>query len=157
LHAPELVVRIGEFSEVEFKPKKNGEKVVRAAAEAIGRDVPSRLVKQAPSLDAMTARALAVVLSADSYGGAFPGLGGRVSIDGDVVHVQGDLDSYRMHISTGSVFRESDGRQILVDVDGFRSELMAGVSFGGVGDLLAQILVLAEDRKHTQALTTTTE
>jgi hypothetical protein len=34
---------------------------------------------------------------------------------------------------------------------------MAGVSFGGVGDLLAQILVLAEDRKHTQALTTTTE
>src|SRR3982074_191165 len=65
----------------------------------------------------------------------FRGLARRVSIDGEVLHVRGDLDSYRVLIATGSVFRESDGRQIFVDVEGFRSAPMAGVDFGGVGDV----------------------
>src|SRR5438045_9284001 len=39
LNEPELLSRVGEISGVEFIPKENAEKVVEAAAQAVGRGV----------------------------------------------------------------------------------------------------------------------
>jgi hypothetical protein len=41
LKDPELLSRVGEICEVDFKPKSNGQKVIRAAAEAIGKPDPT--------------------------------------------------------------------------------------------------------------------
>src|SRR6185369_7214460 len=61
---PELAARVVEISEVDFKPKANGQKVIRAAAEAAG--VPDPTVKSpaaAPRFEDLVARALSAALS----------------------------------------------------------------------------------------------
>ena len=41
LNDPELMARVAEIPEVKFKPKKNCDKVLRAAAEALGKEAPA--------------------------------------------------------------------------------------------------------------------
>jgi hypothetical protein len=50
LAKPELTARLGEIADVQFKPKKNGEKVIRAAAEAIGKPDPTANPPSAPAM-----------------------------------------------------------------------------------------------------------
>jgi len=159
LNDAELTARVGEIAEVEFKPKKNGEKAVRAAAEAVGRPdpTPAKPSQPMPSLDALTARAMAVVFSSQAWGGLPPQVAARVRIEGEIVHIRGDLDTYRMHISTGAVFRESDVKRVYVATEKAIPAPLGGMNLGGVAELLAQVLVLAEDAKHISALTAVTE
>ena len=79
-------------------------------------------------------------------------LASRIRIAGEIVHVRGDLDSYQVHISTGAIFRDSDGQRV---------NIMNAVSllgspsvpeFGGVTELFSHVLILAEDAKHATAL-----
>jgi hypothetical protein len=105
-----------------------------------------------PSLDTLTARALGVVLSAQSAGGVSPEIAERVRMDSEIVYIRGDLDTYRMHISTGAIFRESDGRRVHVAIERTSLAGTPGNQFGGVGELLTQILILAEDSRHAQSL-----
>jgi hypothetical protein len=153
LNDADLTASVGGIAEVEFKPKKNGEKVVRAASEAIGKVDPVEGPRTPlPSLDTLTARALGVVLSAQSAGGVSPEIAERVRMDSEIVYIRGDLDTYRMHISTGAIFRESDGRRVHVAIERTSLAGTPGNQFGGVGELLTQILILAEDSRHAQSL-----
>jgi hypothetical protein len=154
LNDASLTSMVGAFQQVQFKPKANGEKVVRAAAQGVGAPDPTAVPpKPAPSLDELTARALAVALT--PLGSPLSAeLAGRVRIEGTVVHVRGDLDSYRLHISTGAIFRDRDGLRIHVKPE---HPPVWTFDFGGMRDLLSNIIALAEDASHPEALTATRE
>jgi hypothetical protein len=62
-----------------------------------------------------------------------------------------------MHVSTGAVFRESDGLRIHVNVERNGFAVVPVPDFGGIGELLSQLLILAEDAKHAGALTNAVE
>jgi hypothetical protein len=154
---PELLTKIGEICEVKFKPESNGQKVIRAAAEAVGK--PDPMAKRSvlpPSLDSLIMRALTTVLSPGSslVSGE---LAARIQINGDVVHVRGDLDSYRVHVSTGAIFRDSDGQRVNVADSDLRFGSIDVPEFGGVTELLRHILSLIQDSKHPTALSSYSE
>ncbi len=153
LSDPNLRARVGAISQVQFKPKSNGEKVIRAAAEAAGQPDPTaKPPAPAPSLDAITARALAAALSPERSAAIAPEIAGRIRMDGGIINIRGDLDTYRVHISTGAVFRKSDGKRVHIAAEHFPVAASAVPDFGGIATLLNSILVLAEDRKHSDAL-----
>jgi hypothetical protein len=151
---PELEAKVAEISEVEFKPKTNGQKLIRAAAEAAG--MPDPTVKPPvarPRFEDLAARALSAVLSSVNTQFA-PSLAARVEVGAEVVHVRGKLDTYEIHISGGAIFRQSDGRQVHIE----RSALPQHTpiqfpGLGGMTDLLRHVLILAEDDKNAAALT----
>ena len=142
--SPDMLAQIRELRAVNFKPASNGEKVVRAAREAIGEPHP-------PSLDSLIARALTAVLSPGTSFG-LGDLTSRIHVDGEVVQVRGDLDSYRVHISTGAIFRNSDGQRVIVTDLRSRFARVDVLNFGGTKELLQHILVLAEDAQNRAAL-----
>jgi hypothetical protein len=153
-----LIARVTEICEVDFKPKENGEKVVRAVAEALGREEPAaKRPTPALSLDALAAHALATMLNPATCTCAPPRVAERVWIDGLIVHICGDLDTYRMHVSTGAIIRERDGRRVHATVEDVMPVTIKDRDVGGVAEMLAQILILAEDAKHVHAVTTTPE
>ena len=154
---PELLARVSEICEVEFKPKSNGQKVIRAAAEAIGKPDPTvKPPAPLPSLDSLIARALAVALSPVNSA-VSPELAGRIRIDGGIVYVRGDLCAYQVHISTGAIFRDSDGKRVHIPTSVSQLSPIAVPEFAGITELFRGILVLAEDAKHAAELTTTSE
>jgi len=153
LQNPELLTRVGEICDVNFKPASNGQKVIRAAAEALGKSEPTvRQRLPPPSLDALIARALTAALSPGSslVSGE---LASRIRIAGEIVHVRGDLDSYQVHISTGAIFRDSDGQRVNITNAVSRLGSFNVPEFGGVTELFSHVLILAEDAKHASALT----
>jgi len=152
LKDPALTARVGEIAKVEFSPKKNGEKVVRAAGDAAGTSSPSPepvVPGRMPDLDEITAQALARTISAKFAGQGAPAFGDRVRVDGTVIHVRGDLDSYRVHLSSGAVFRESDGHRVHVPV--------RDMQMGGMSDILQRILMLTRDSQHSGEFTSAPE
>jgi hypothetical protein len=154
---PELLARIGEIAEVEFKPKSNGQKVVRAAAEASGKPDPtSKPTTPAPSLDSLMSRALAAALAPASSLVAAE-LSERIQVGKEIVYVRGDLDAYEVHISTGAIFRSSDGKRVHISAAVPRLRAIAVPDFAGITELFGQILILAEDAKHAAELTATSE
>jgi hypothetical protein len=145
---PVLAAASAGIAEVEFKPKRNGEKVLRAAAETAGRPDPAPPRPQPmPGLDELTARALRAAL--DPRGSPMAaGIAGRVIVEGGLVLVRGDLDTYRVHISTGAVFRLSDGSRVSVAL-----EMTPGLpDIGGTGELLATVLALVRDASDPSAI-----
>ena len=154
---PELAARVAEISEVEFKPKGNGQKVIRAAAEAAG--VPDPTVKPpaaAPRFEDLVVRALSAVLSPANTLVA-PALAGRVEVGAEVVYVRGKLDTYEIHISGGAIFRQSDGRRVHIAGSVPQHMPIPFPGLGGMAELLRHVLILAEDDKNAATLTTTSE
>jgi hypothetical protein len=150
--SPDMLAQIRELRAVNFKPASNGEKVVRAAREAIGEpNPPAKAAAHPPSLDSLIARALTAVLSPGTSFG-LGDLTSRIHVDGEVVQVRGDLDSYRVHISTGAIFRNSDGQRVIVTDLRSRFARVDVLDFGGTKELLQHILVLAEDAQNRAAL-----
>src|SRR4051812_34988315 len=154
---PELLARVGDICNAEFKPKSNGQKVVRAAAEAIGKPDPTpKPVSAPPSFDSLIARALGVVLSPANSG--IPAeLASRIHIRDEVIHISGDLDKYQVHISTGAIFRSSDGKRVIISATAPKFDGFVLPEFGGIAELLTHVLILAEDAKHASALTARSE
>lgn len=153
LKDPELLARIEEICEVQFKPKANGQKVVRAAAEAAGRPDPGAAAPggAAVSLDALVSRALSAVLAPGSSLLA-PALGSRVEVRGDTAYVRGDLDTYEVNLSSGAAFRGSDGRQVRVSSK-VAWPIPGGLpDIAGITSLLGMILALTEDAKYVPEL-----
>jgi hypothetical protein len=152
----ELKAKLAAIAEVEFKPKANGQKVIRAAAEAAGLPDPA-LPPPAPLLrfDDLVTRALSAVLSPVNMMAA-PGLAGRVEVGKEVVYVRGTLDTYEVHIPGGAIFRQSDRRRVRIrgsapqDVPFSFPFPLPG--FGGVMDLMRHVLILAEDQKNASIL-----
>jgi hypothetical protein len=156
LESAELLELVRGIPQVTFKPSKNGEKVIRTAAEISGIDYTIRKSSHAaPSLDELTARALKAVLSPGACSAVLPDIAGRVSFEAEVVYIRGDLDKYRMHISTGAVFRESDGQRVHVNLIDPVPAPLARLDMGGIAELLGQMLILAQDTKHAGALSFT--
>jgi len=141
---PALTARVAEIAQVEFKPKPNGEKVLRAAAEAAGLPGPSLPAPPAPPrFEELASRALSAVA---------PSLGGRVDVGPEIVYVRGALDTYELHIAGGAIYRQSDGRRIEVQSQlppALPIPLHAG---GGVIELVKNILILADDANNATAL-----
>jgi hypothetical protein len=156
LQSAELLGIVRGIPRVTFKPAKNGEKVIRAAAEIAGIDyISEKSSPLAPSLDELTARALKAVLSPGACSALPPGIGGRVSFEAEIAYIRGDLDKYRMHISTGAVFRESDGQRVHVNLTDPIPGPLARIDMGGIAELLGQMIVLAQDAKNAGALSFT--
>ena len=156
LKDPEVTAKVAEIAEVQFTPKKNGEKVVRAAAEAAGQGSPAAPPPQPmPSFDAVLASVLAKFASAKTSSSDLNQVAARVRVEGEMVHVRGQLDTYRVHLSTGAIIRERDGRRMQVDTEA--AQLPRSASPGGAADLITQIFILAEDATHAHALRTVTE
>jgi hypothetical protein len=156
LESPDLLGIARGIPRVDFKPRKNAEKVIRAAAEISGSEYsPVKPSRPAPSLDALMARALSAVLSPGACCSLSPEVAGRVHIEAEVVHIRGDLDRYRMHISTGAIFRESDNQRVQVNVRNPEPAPFAAFNIGGISELLGQILILAEDTRHADAISLT--
>jgi len=131
--------------------------VIRAAAEATRKPDPTAKPQAAlSSLDSLIARALAAALSPGSSLVASE-LSGRIRIGTETICVRGDLDTYEVHISTGAIFRMSDGKRVHISTAVSGPEAIALPDFAGITELFRQILVLAEDAKHPAALTTTSE
>jgi hypothetical protein len=154
---PELAAMLSEISDVEFKPKANGQKVIRAAAEAAG--VPDPTVKPpsaAPQFENLVARALSAALSPTNMMVA-PTLAGRVEVGAEVVYVSGKLDKYEIHISGGAIYRQSDGRRVHIARSLAQHTPIPFPGLGGVVELLRDVLILVEDDKNAAALTTTSE
>jgi hypothetical protein len=150
--SPDMLAQIREIRAVNFKPASNGEKVIRAATEALGEsNPPTKAPAYPPSLDSLIARALTAVLSPGTSFG-LGNLSSRIHIQGEVVQVCGDLDSYRVHISTGAIFRNSDGQRVIVTDLHPRFALADVLDFGGTKELLQHILILAEDAQNRAAL-----
>jgi hypothetical protein len=149
----ELLAAVGKIPDVSFKPKNNGEKVIRAAAEATGRpDPPVKPIAPSASFDILIGRALQAALSPVNSM-VNPGVAARIEIADGVVHVRGDLDSYEVHIATGLIFRASDGRQVSVASATFEGTAIAFPNLGGMVELLGNVLALAEDGKHAGRIT----
>jgi hypothetical protein len=154
LQDSELLARMDDICGVAFKPKSNGQKVVRAAAEVIGKPDPGAGPAAAvPSFHSLVARALATAFSAQGSQ-VSPNLNGRIQVAGETVYVRGDLDSYQVNIPTGAIFRDSDGRQLHLPATVARLGPVALPDFGGIAALFGQILILAEDAKNRSALST---
>ncbi len=160
-----LRAKVAEIAEVPFKPKANGQKVIRAAAEAAGLPDPTvpysvQPPAAAPAFDDLVVRALSAALSPVNAMVA-PALAGRVEVGTEVVHVRGTLDSYDVHISGGAIFRQSDGRRVeIVAPAPQQTPLplqgpMPGVA--GMMELLRHVLMLAEDDKNAAALAIVSE
>lgn len=157
LSNPELLARVGDISQVEFKPKSNGQKVIRAAAEAIGKPEPIFKPRSVPaSFDSLIARALNAVLSPKNP--RIPAeLSSRIHVRDQIIHVRGDLDEYQVHISTGTIFRSSDGKRVIISMPASQSDRFVLPDFGGITELLRHVLILAEDARHADALTARSE
>lgn len=157
LQDTELLARVEEMIEVDFKPKSNGQKVIRAAAEATGKPDPAAQSWAAPpSLDSLVARALSAAFSpAGSLLSAE--LAGRVQVGAESVYVRGDLDSYEVHISTGAIFRASDGKRVHVRSTDAWIPATGLPNLGGIAVLVGHILILAQDAKHAAELIMTAE
>src|SRR3982750_2976121 len=97
-----------------------------------------------PSIDALIARALTAALSPGSSLVSSE-LASRIQIAGEIVHVRGDLDSYQVHISTGAIFRDSDGQRVNIMNAVSRLGSLNVPEFGGVTELFSQVLIPAED------------
>jgi hypothetical protein len=150
----DLIEKLGGILEVKFKPKANGVKVVRAAAEAAGKPDPAARPTFVPlSFDALVSHALTAVFAP---GNSFipPALAGRIESKDGIVYVRGDLDTYQVNVANGSIYRDSDGKRVSV-IKSCKPEALP--EFGGVTELLSQVLVLAEDSKHPQSLRATTD
>ena len=151
--SPELLTKIAEISAVKFKPETNGQKVIRAAAEASGKTDPTKKpLKLPPTLDSLIVRALNAALSPESSLSSNE-LAGRIQITGDIVHVRGNADSYRVHVSTGAIFRDSDGQRVKVSALDSRFGELNVPEFGGVTELFKNILILLQDSDYRTALT----
>jgi hypothetical protein len=151
---PALVARVPEICDVEFKPKANGVKVVRAAAEAAG--LPDPVIKPpvaAPRFDDLVVKALSAALSPTNMLIA-PALAGRIEVGPEIVHVRGDLDTYEIHIAGGAIYRRSDGRRVRISGNAAHDLPLPIPGLGGVMDLVRHALILAEDERNTAALST---
>jgi hypothetical protein len=148
----ELEAILGNVTQVNFKPKNHGEKVIRAAAEATGKPNPSvRPITPTVSFDIVIGRALQSALSpANSL--VNPDIAARIEVADGIIQVRGDRDSYEIHIGTRAIFRASDGKRVLVNSTAFRSHTFALPNLGGVVELLGSALLLAEDVKHASAI-----
>ncbi|MCW5983557.1 MAG: hypothetical protein KIT09_36035 [Bryobacteraceae bacterium] len=102
LKAPDLLAKVTEICEVEFKPKSNGQKAIRAAAEAVGKPDPfARTPARGPTLgiDAVEPDADRGVASGNDHGiavhdfgdgsGELGGEGGGRQSDGEEVAQHG--------------------------------------------------------------------
>lgn len=148
----DLLAKAWSISQVQFKPKDIAGKVIRAAAEANGQSDSTPLPKFVPiSSEALVSHALTAVFSPGNS--LLPAkLAGRVESHDGIVYVRGDRDTYRLHVADGSIFRDSDGRPVTVSKS---QKPEALPDFGGVTELLSQVLVLAEDAKHDGSLIAT--
>jgi hypothetical protein len=151
---PELMARVAEIPDVAFKPKANGQKVVRAAEEAAGLPgPPHELPAPAPRFEDLAQRALAAALS-PANAMVQPALAGRIEVGREVVHVRGNLDRYEVHIADGSIFRQSDGRRIRIAGPVPQPFSLPVPGMAAVLQILSHVLVLAEDDRHPGALQT---
>jgi len=134
-----LETAIARIAGVRFTPKRNGDKVLFAVSDAAGTPppAPAAAPRPVPALDDLVVRALKAVLSPGSSAFVTAGLAERIAFDGPVVRIRGDLDRYRLHVSTGQVFRESDGRQMDVAVEDQPLPLPASGIAGNLAELLA--------------------
>ena len=153
--ASNLIARLPEIGGVEFKPKANGQKVIRAVADAAGLPDPTcQPPTAALRFEDLAARALSVALSPATSPVA-PALAGRVEVGADVVYVRGNLDSYEIHIANGAIFRRSDGRRVKIvgSMPQFVSVPLPG--FAAVTDLVQHVLILAEDDTNSRYVIST--
>jgi hypothetical protein len=143
-----LLARIGKLRDAEFKPKGNGQKVLRAAAEALGMQAP-QYASRAQPLDpgSILGRTLQAVLAPHNLM-MRPGLEGRIEVTGGIAYVRGDLDSYQVHLSSGAIYRNSDGRRIYPARAEPIPSFAALPNVAGLAGLLGSILALAEDSTH---------
>jgi hypothetical protein len=77
--------------------------------------------------------------------------GDRMTWEGEFLLVKGDVDSYRIHISTRVIRRESDGAYLELDLNQVPEKLrpVVGASFAGdFGTMTMQAALLAEDSIH---------
>ena len=143
----------GAVAGVKFKPKRNGEKVLRVAADIAGLPDPiARPAQGAPTRDSVIERALKAALSVHINGLPLNGLSERLRFADDVVHINGDLDQYQIHVSTGAIFRRSDGRRVSVSAEASPFRGLQRPELSAFSELLARILILAEDAKHAGAV-----
>jgi hypothetical protein len=157
LHDAALSAKIGEICEVDFKPKSNAQKVIRAAAEATGKPDPTpQPAVRTPSFDSLLSRAFATALSPINSV-VSPELAGRIEVGEQVVHVRGDLDTYQVHLSTGAIFRDSDGKQVYIAASAPRLPVTRVPDVAGMAQMLGHILLLAEDAKHSTSLVAMSE
>lgn len=148
---PELLPRLPSIGEVEFKPKANGQKVIRAVAEATERPDPTaQLPVPAAPFDSLVTRALASVLTPRSSL-LPPDLAARIEVGDGVVYVRGDLDRYQLNVSTRTVTRQSDGQRVEI-TPGVTPFFAPLPEFGGLTEVFRRILILAEDAKHRGSL-----
>ncbi|MDX2149508.1 MAG: hypothetical protein SFV54_02155 [Bryobacteraceae bacterium] len=128
------------ISEVEFKPKNNGEKVRRAAAEAVGRPDPTvRPPGNLPTFPEIVGRSISAAL------GSMNLASDRVAVAGDVIHIRGQRDTYELHIGSRTVYRGSDGKQMEIPMAG-SNVLPGGVAdLVGLSELVRVVLALSED------------
>lgn len=152
LQDEELRAIAGAVAGVKFKPKRNGEKVVRAAAEIAGLPDPIARPQVVPTRDAVIERALKAALSVHMNGLPLNGLSERLRFAEDIVHIRGDLDRYQMHMSTGDIYRGADGRRVAVSVEASPFKGLQRPELSGFADLLAKILILAHDAEHADAV-----
>jgi hypothetical protein len=152
---PELKGRVAEITGVEFKPKVNGQKVIRAAAEATGVPDPTfRPPAAAPRMEDLVSRALSAALSPSNMLFA-PELSARVEVGSELIYVRGKLDTYEVHIDTGAIFRQSDGQRVYITRPVPPPNLPIPVpGFAGVLEVIQQVLILAQDDRNAAALTT---
>lgn len=153
LHDEETRAVAGAITGVKFKPKRNGEKVIRAAADIAGLADPIAMPAQgAPTRDSVIERALKAALSIQMNGLPLNGLSERIGFADDVVYINGDLDQYQIHVSTGAIFRRSDGRRIAVSAEASPFRGLQRPELSGFSELLARILILAQDATQAAAV-----
>jgi hypothetical protein len=147
LHDPEIQQKLAEIPGVDFTPKKNGDKVQRAAAEAIGIANPTAIPPQpAPGLDHIMREALAKALTPGVLAGVPPEFADRIRPEGDIVSVRGDLDTYRVNLVTGAISRQSDGRSLRV------SPGDSPLTSAPFARSLMQIILLAQDSRNVHLI-----
>jgi hypothetical protein len=150
---PDVMAKVAEIPSVLFQPRTNGEKVVRTAAAASGQPDPgARAAVRVPNLDDLTARALSAVFSTTGFNALPLAVRDRVRIEDGTVLVRGQLDSYRVHLSSGAIFRESDGMRVFVRAGATPWQVPPPLAAIGPLEIVAQILILAEDARHLHAL-----
>lgn len=149
---PQLLDKVREIARVEFTPKANGQKVIRAAAEALGNPDPTvKPPVPAPSFHSLVGRALSSVLSP----GAMmmpPNVSGRIEISGETAFVRGDLDSYQMDLVTGTIVRGSDGKRVRIRTGVLNPAPADMPDFGGVTDRFRHLMILVQDAEHAGSL-----
>ncbi|HBY58775.1 MAG TPA: hypothetical protein DEH78_03070 [Solibacterales bacterium] len=136
----DVLAAIAHIRGVEFKPKANGEKVLRAAAEALGQPDPTvRPPAATPSFAELVGRGLSVAMSSMNVAP------GRIGVERDVIHVRGRRDSYEVHIASRMAYRTSDGRAMRIDA-GPPAAAPGGLpDVAGISALLQAVQALAND------------